>query len=146
MDKCIIWTGSKDGKGYGETCVNGKKISTHRLALILKLGRGIEIGKWALHKCHVPACVNPNHLYEGTPKENTGDMLKSGRDSSGEPHGKKVFEGQVLHHRTKHSPDKIKEVKKRLALGEKMISISKEFGLTYNYVQKIKYGVLWKWL
>jgi hypothetical protein len=34
--------------------------------------------KWILHKCNNKLCVNPNHLYDGSPKDNVADMIKAG--------------------------------------------------------------------
>lgn len=38
----------------------------------------IPSDKWVLHRCNVAACVNPEHLYLGTHKENMQDMARSG--------------------------------------------------------------------
>ncbi|MCX6644531.1 MAG: HNH endonuclease signature motif containing protein, partial [Candidatus Bathyarchaeota archaeon] len=38
----------------------------------------IPNGLFILHKCDNPKCVNPEHLYAGTQKDNMQDRLKSG--------------------------------------------------------------------
>jgi len=66
---CHRWPRAIDDKGYGRTKI-GK---VHRLALERKLGRPIRRGFHALHHCDYKPCVNPDHLYEGTDKDNVRD-------------------------------------------------------------------------
>lgn len=64
----------------------------HRQAWLLTHGE-IPEGKWILHHCDVPHCVNPAHLYVGTAKDNMRDILERGRYRSANgakthcPHG-----------------------------------------------------------
>ena len=90
-DECWLWEGSMTGrKGhrYGNIYYRKKKnITAHRLSYILNCGI-ITDGLCVLHKCDVPACVNPNHLYLGTKLDNAQDAMKRGRlwNPSGENH------------------------------------------------------------
>lgn len=36
-------------------------------------------GLWALHRCDNPRCINPKHIYAGSPADNVRDSHKSGR-------------------------------------------------------------------
>jgi HNH endonuclease len=53
--------------------INSPQIRLHRLVLERKLGRPIRPGFHALHHCDNKRCVNPDHLYEGTHKDNMRD-------------------------------------------------------------------------
>lgn len=77
-DKCWKWIGSVGENGYGKTTLMYKTISAHRLAWIKAKGL-IPDGKWVCHSCDNKLCVNPNHLFLGLPKDNTGDMISKGR-------------------------------------------------------------------
>jgi hypothetical protein len=55
--------------------LGGKQYKAHRLALERKLGRPIRPGFNALHHCDCKSCVNPDHLYEGTDKDNQRDRV-----------------------------------------------------------------------
>lgn len=78
---CWIWTGSltKSG-GYAQFSLDRRPVRVHRLMLELSLGRPLEPGKCSLHRCDTPACVNPDHLFEGTRLDNTRDMVSKKRD------------------------------------------------------------------
>ena len=76
---CWNWHGSMDTKGYGQIRIAGKaRIATH-VALDLVGRPRPEDKRCALHHCDNPGCVNPNHLWWGTLKENTADMMAKGR-------------------------------------------------------------------
>lgn len=64
---------------YGVMWANGYKHKCHRFALSLKLGRPIKDGMLACHTCDNPTCCNPDHLYEGTHKDNWRDCFERGR-------------------------------------------------------------------
>ena len=77
---CWLWTGPIDkNTGYGQISRNRISTGTHVVALELALGRSIQPGLQANHTCDVRACVRPEHLYEGTQKQNIHDAMDRGR-------------------------------------------------------------------
>jgi hypothetical protein len=78
---CWLWLGSTDKLGYGKVNVGGHYLA-HRLAYADTVGP-IPDGMLVLHRCDMPSCVNPEHLYVGDDQDNMDDMVERGRGNSG---------------------------------------------------------------
>ena len=92
-DDCWEWTAaSKSGKWrygiLGQPERGSAPELAHRVSWELHHGP-IPDGMNVLHRCDNPPCVNPNHLFLGTLKDNTHDMLKKRR------HVEKLLPAQI---------------------------------------------------
>jgi len=78
---CWIYHGTDKGV---HKClkINGKQYGVHRLAW--RIVNGEDPGEfYVCHKCDVPACFNPSHLFLGTHQDNMDDMRRKGRAKGG---------------------------------------------------------------
>lgn len=98
---CWVWMAGTSSTGYGLVHTGSRMERAHRMSWELHNGpipegKGYH-GTCVLHRCDVPSCVNPNHLFLGSQAENMADMNAKGRVSRGEAHGHaKLTETDVL--------------------------------------------------
>ena len=135
--ECHIWTGSIDTYGYGRMKIDGLFRGAHRIAWCMAKGEEIPHGKQVLHRCDNPPCVNPEHLFLGTPADNMRDKTVKGRNISyrGEASGMaKLTNEQALE--IKNGPRDI-DSKKQFA---------KRFGVALHTVENVQTGRRWRHL
>lgn len=70
--------GAKTPDGYGSVWVGEKQQYVHRVIWRIFFGR-IPVGFFVCHKCDVPSCMNPEHLFLGTNQDNMQDASRKGR-------------------------------------------------------------------
>jgi len=134
---CWLWTGHAKAKGgYGIFNFGGRKqtILAHRWSA-RELGRLDIEGLLVCHKCDVPSCVNPSHLYAGTIADNMADWSKRGDFTrrKGEHNG-----------RSKLTEKDVREIRHKLSAGHAPGLLSKEYGVVYQTIYDIGKGRTWR--
>ena len=131
---CWIWTRYVNDVGYGTASFLGKNIMAHRLSWMLYRG-DVPAGMCVCHKCDVPECVNPRHLFVGTYTDNMQDAARKGRTLRGDRNPSRVY--SALGTEAAH------EIRHRRMSGEKGRALAREFGVSAQTVCNIYKGRSW---
>jgi hypothetical protein len=105
---CWNWLASLNTKGYGYFKTKTQK-TAHRFSYEFFVGP-ITDGLHVLHKCDNPRCVNPDHLYLGTNRQNMLDRVERNRNRpvTGEAHHRsKLTVAQVIAIRNDPRPQRV---------------------------------------
>ncbi len=135
-ENCWIWR-SVAGKPhrYGSMGINGKDVKAHRLSYELFIGP-IPKGYGVHHHCDNPACVNPKHLYVGTPKDNVRDTINRNRIGVQPNKGFKKISDPSL------SEVDVLKIREMFFSGVTVSSLSRYFNLSEHKITMIVRG---KW-
>ena len=143
-DECWLWLAAKNEKGYGITGWRRGTTKAHRVAFLLESGD--PGGFCVLHRCDVPACVNPAHLFIGTRADNNADMLSKGRHRRG---GSKTPKSQcryplgAAHHNARLDESEVSAIRAAHERGAACAALARSFGLSATYVWKIAKRNAW---
>ena len=135
IDDCWEWQAGIKSTGRGNFSIGRKTIQAHRMAWMLTFGE-IPKGMLICHHCDNGKCVNPNHLFLGTYKDNVKDMYEKGRDNVlyGEQDPKSILtEKQVIDIKTRWIPYKYSQQK-----------LANEYGVARTTIQSIVGNKNWK--
>lgn len=140
---CWLWTGAhsvlqKNPKfQYGIMIVCWKRRMAHHLSWEIANNKKIPKGMCVLHKCDVPLCVRPDHLWIGTQADNVRDRVSKGRSAS--PRGEKNC-------RSKLKEKDIHKIRRMIREGIKDDVIGKKFCVQRWTICRIRYNKNWAWL
>jgi len=127
---CWNWTGSRSTNGYGRIHFLGKRRAAHRVSWLIHHGEFPSM--CVLHTCDNRLCVNPQHLWLGTARDNAQDMVAKGRHYYQTPGRKR-----------KLNPEKVREIRSLGAIMSAM-KIADLYGVSACTISGILHRRLWK--
>lgn len=131
---CWLWIHRVNDAGYGIIGIwtgrHSKPHRAHRIAYTAFKGE-IPPDAEVCHKCDVPSCLNPDHLFLGTHAQNMYDMGSKGRARS------------PARRHAVPTPEMIRQIR---ADGRSCSQIAADLDLGENAVWRIKSGTSWKWI
>lgn len=125
LESCWIWTAARSTAGYGVIYRDGKLVGAHRASIELD-GRDIPEKWFACHRCDNPPCVNPSHLFAGTPRANMIDKVSKNRHAHGDNHpSSKLSDADII------------EIRKKYSAGEWQSDLAKSYGVHPSHIHNI---------
>lgn len=134
---CWEWIGFKNKAGYGCIGYRDKTYLAHRISYEMYKNQNPE-KMHVLHKCDNPPCVNPDHLWLGTDKDNRYDCINKKRNvkppiMKGEENPfSKLTNFQAL------------DIRKKLKNGYTVKNIAKYYNVHRTCIERIKHGKTYK--
>lgn len=133
MSGCWIWTKACSAAGYGQIRINCKCYYVHRLSWERANNQSIPERMCICHRCDNTYCINPDHLFLGTMKDNSHDMIRKKRN-------KAIGLKGANHAMAKLNEDKVSEIRRDKRKND---VIATQYGITSNYVSSLKKGKFW---
>lgn len=123
---CMVWQKARDKDGYGIT--NFKNVWGKAHIKSYELFKGtIPKGLQVCHSCDNPPCINPDHLFLDTPKGNTEDMVRKGRQAKGE-----------ASYHSKLTEEQVKEIRRLYGLNDSNLNkFNPSKAYPYSYLAKL---------
>jgi len=140
-DGCWLWTGAKDGQGYGQIWdrQTQRLLAAHRLSWTLT--HGAPKGD-VLHRCDTPACVRPEHLFLGDQRTNNADMVakRRHRGAPGEAHANaRLSDAAVTAIRQAYRPGT-----RDGSIARARRDLANRFGVSVGQVAAVQQGRCWR--
>jgi hypothetical protein len=127
---CRLWTGGMlHDFGYGQLRIGPRNLYAHVLQWE-RFNGPVPKGGYVCHKCDVPSCIEPTHLFLGTLRINLADMRAKGRHIHGERHPHARLSNAVI--------PAIRADSRRHE------DIAAEYGVTPGLISQVKRGLIWR--
>lgn len=135
--ECWLWTGSTRAYRYGSVRwgPQWRVEAAHRVAWELTYGtipKELEV----CHRCDVPLCIRPDHLFLGTQADNMQDCVQKGRRDT-MPRGER-------HHKAKLTATDVRSIRSRHAEGETLTALGREYGVTKENLHSVVTRETWR--
>lgn len=128
---CWEWRASKHRQGYGQFRMDGSTQLAHRASWMIFKGE-IPAGMCVCHSCDNTACVNPDHLWLGSQRDNVRDMDKKGR---------RVISRAENVGTAKLTAEQVKEIRQSL---ERSVVLAARYGVSRSAIRRIQSLRYWK--
>ena len=127
---CIPWQGGKSN-GYGWD--SKRRAYAHRVAYEEAHG-AIPAGHYVCHRCDNPICVNPAHLFAGSPQANHDDTHAKGR--ARRARGEQVNTARL-------TAEQVLDIRRRVAEGATRAALAREYGVVWKTINRIVQRKYW---
>lgn len=142
---CWEWTAALTKGGYGQYTDN--KLA-HRMSYEYFHG-SIPEGMFICHRCDNRRCVNPHHLFAGTPAENMRDRNRKGRQAKGEQHGAHTKPHRCIkkgesNGMAKLSSDQVVDIRQDYTRGATVAELARKYTVGWTAINNIVKRKSWR--
>jgi hypothetical protein len=147
-DECWEWMGNRSAAGYGRLWWKGKMRQAHVVSWWLANGRRPRLN--VLHDCDNRACVRPEHLSTGTQRRNMREAAERGRvhrpvgETNGTHTRPDCFPRGEERSWSKLTDEKVREARRRVAAGERVYPMAREYGVSGPTLYDAVKGKTWR--
>lgn len=131
-EDCWEWRAAMLKDSYGGFKVKGRMLRANRVSFFLK-EKSLQPGSHICHTCDNPKCVNPHHLFEGTPAANMTDRNLKKRQAKGSSINT-----------CKLTPQDVLAIRKKADTGVFLKVLANEYGVSFSAIQCISARTTWK--
>lgn len=140
-NECWLFEPAIKHNWYGSFYDGEKVEKAHRYSWKIHNKKKIPVGIEVCHSCDVPMCVNPEHLFLGTRKENMHDCKNKNRMSMPPRTTKK---GKfIVPVRAVLNPDQVRKIRK-LLVKQTIADVARIYNVGESTIRHIKQGSTWK--
>lgn len=132
---CWEWQRNISDLGYARIGIKGKNYLVSRIVAEIVYGK--PNGRHCLHSCDNPACINPEHLRWGTPKENMQDKVNRNRCNM--PKGE-------ANHKAKLTQEDVRYIRTITISPVNKHKLAKQFDVSPEAIRAIWLNKTWSWL
>ena len=133
---CWVFMGATNDFGYGIVGTGGRGAPNdraHRITYRHFCGE-IPNGMFVCHRCDVPSCCNPDHLFLGTNQDNVRDMISKGRNS---PPPRNPHVVGSVHPGSKLTEDQVVHIREAYSKGVKQKDLAQQYGVAHQTISKV---------
>lgn len=147
LGPCWVWIGSRQKKGHGTLRIGKRVEKAHRVSYFLHRKRWPS--QWVLHKCDNSSCVNPKHLYEGTPQDNVDDRGSRDRfvplrgSANGMHQRPDLAARGEAHGKSKLTESVVGEIRELFLKGHSKSELALRFGVHRRTIYGVLAGKTW---
>jgi hypothetical protein len=138
---CWLWTGGTCGSGFGAVAVNGRIERVHRIVYSLLVGP-IPPHESIRHRCHVPNCVRPEHLYLAD-SGYTKTRMQAGILETIKQNKQLRYATGSANGRARLTPEAVAEIRRCHEAGESYASLGRRFKVVDNTIKAVATGLTW---
>lgn len=134
--ECWEWQAYRARSGYGSIGLSEHgTITAHRVSYELHHGP-IPPGMFVCHRCDNPPCVNPGHLFLGTPKDNSHDARDKGRLVMPDVRGEKAPSARL-------TEEDVIAIRRERRNGVTLSTLAERYGVTIQAISYAARGITW---